>query len=331
MKLKKTILKTVSALLVCAVLFGAFLVYRDHTKIFDFNEKSSIAMGTVVTQKIYGENTKKHISAVTGFIVALENLISWRDENSAVYELNEKGVVTDSNLSDYIRECVKLSEKTKGRFDITVGGVSQLWSIGESDERVPDKKEITAEMKNVGYKNIELDRERIFLRNGSKIDLGAVGKGIACDIIRNYLEATDVKGAVVSVGGSILVYGSRDKAGSDWSVAIQHPRKENEFLGVIHLKEGFISTSGDYERFFIKDSKRYHHILDGTTGYPSDSGLISVTVVCDNGLLSDALSTACFILGKDEGMKLLEEYGASGIFVTEDEQVHTVGEIDFER
>lgn len=331
MKHKKSILKTVSAVLVCTVLLGAFLLYRDYTKLFSYNDKSSIAMGTVITQKIYGEKTASHITAVTGLVNALEKLISWRDENSAVYELNENGVVTDKNLSAYIRECISVSEKTGGRFDITVGGVSRLWSIGESDERVPDKNEIAAELKNVGYENITLNRERISLEGGCKIDLGAVGKGIACDIIRNYLESTAVKGAVVSVGGSIMVYGSRDKAGSDWSVAIQHPRKENEFLGVIRLKEGFISTSGDYERYFMKDGKRYHHILDGATGYPSDSGLISVTVVCDNGLLSDALSTACFILGKDEGIKLLEQYGASGIFVTEDEQVYTVGEIDFER
>ena len=151
------------------------------------------------------------------------------------------------------------------------------------------------------------------------------------DMLKSYLSSTDVKGAVVSVGGSILAYGSRDKAGSNWSVAIQHPRKENEFLGVIHLKEGFISTSGDYERYFIKDGVRYHHILDAKTGYPCESGLISVTVVCESGLLSDALSTACFTLGLEKGEKLVEKYGAAAIFVTDDEQIHTVGEIDFER
>lgn len=331
MKNKKNIIKFVFIVAICVALVSAFFVYRDRTAVYEYNEKNTIAMGTVVTQKIYGEKTAGHISSVTGIINALEKLISWRDSDSPVYELNEKGTVSNAQLSDIISQCIKVSDDSEGKFDITLGEISQLWSIGEENERIPEKSEISSAVENSGYKNLEAKGDKITLLSDCQVDLGAVGKGLACDMIRSYLSSTDVKGAVVSVGGSILAYGSRDKASSDWSVAIQHPRKENEFLGVIHLKEGFISTSGDYERYFIEDDVRYHHILDAETGYPAHSGLISVTVVCDNGLLSDALSTACFALGLEKGEKLIEKYGAAAIFVTEDEQVHTVGEIDFER
>ena len=108
------------------------------------------------------------------------------------------------------------------------------------------------------------------------------------------------------------------------------PANENEFLGVVSLDEGFVSTSGDYERYFEKDGKRYHHILDATTGYPAETDIISVTVVCDSGLVSDALSTACFILGEENSREILSEYNASAVFVDKDMNISTVGEIDFE-
>ncbi len=331
MQNKKTILKAVLIAAICLTLVSAFFIYRDRTTVYKYEENSTIDMGTVVTQKVYSENAHTHIQYINSYITAFENLISRRVESSAVYELNESGTVADSQLSQIISQCLEVSRDSLGAFDITLGEVSELWKIGEDGERVPSKNEIAEAIEKVGYENIKINGNSISLESECKVDLGAVGKGAACDIIKKYLESTDVKGAIVSVGGSILAYGSRDKAGTPWSVAITHPRQENTFLGVINLKEGFISTSGDYERYFEQDGVRYHHILDSKTGYPANSGLISVTVVCDNGFLSDALSTACFALGKDEGEKLIEKYGAAAVFVTENEEVYTVGEIDFER
>ena len=135
---------------------------------------------------------------------------------------------------------------------------------------------------------------------------------------------------MVSVGGSILAFGKRNKAGDKWRVAVRHPRKENAYIGVINLSEGFVSTSGDYEKYFEKDGIRYHHILNANTGYPADSGLSSVTVVCGSGLLSDALSTACFILGEEKSKALLDEYSACAVFVDKQLNVSTYGDIDFE-
>ena len=181
------------------------------------------------------------------------------------------------------------------------------------------EKEIKEALKTVGTDKVQAQGHTLTASEGTLLDFGAIGKGFACDLIHTYLQETDINGAVISVGGSIVAFGDYNKKGDKWRIAITHPRKADEYLGVISLDEGFVSTSGDYERYFEKDGKRYHHIFDAETGYPSESGLVSVTVVCDNGLLSDALSTACFVLGKDEGMKLAEKYGASAVFQEQSE------------
>lgn len=163
----------------------------------------------------------------------------------------------------------------------------------------------------------------IYIEDQCTLDLGAVGKGIACDVAQNYLkQQKEISGAVIAVGGSILLYGSKVD-GSNWNVAVQNPRgQDGEAMGVLSLSGTTnVSTSGDYEKYFMQDGKRYHHILDPSTGYPAESGLISVTVVSDSGLLSDGLSTACFVLGKEKGQKLLETYGAEGIFIDQNKKV----------
>ncbi|MEE1321253.1 MAG: FAD:protein FMN transferase [Acutalibacteraceae bacterium] len=315
---------------VCVIVLSALFVSQRNRR-FDFAEKNTIAMGTVLTQKVYSERAGQHITHITSIVNSLENVISKRIEASPVALINKGEKVKNSSLAGILEECIELSEKSGGAFDVTVGKVARLWNIGEEGERIPAESEIRKALSAVGSEGIIIKDNEIALGTSCEIDLGAVGKGLACDYVMNYLRAADdIDGAVVSVGGSNVVYGKYNKAGDMWRVAVRHPREENSFLGVITLSEGFISTSGDYEKYFEKDGKRYHHILDAETGYPADSGLISVTVVCDNGFLSDALSTACFILGEEKGKALLEKYNASGIFVSENMEISVVGEIDFE-
>ena len=155
-----------------------------------------------------------------------------------------------------------------------------------------------------------------------QLDLGAVGKGVALDEILKTLEAhPEVSGAVISVGGSILTYGSKPEGGA-WQIAVTDPLDPSESVGVLTLDGGHcVSTSGDYERYVEVDGVRYHHILDPATGYPARSGLTSVTVVCDDGLNADGLSTACFVLGKEKAEELLKKYNADGLFVDDSDHV----------
>lgn len=327
---KKKLISIILVLLVCLGSVGLFLFYKDRHDRFDYSEKSSIAMGTIVTQKVYGDFAAKEIEKNKAIIDGLDDIISWREEGSQTAKLNSGESINSGYLAEIIRQCSEISALTQGAFDITVGSISQLWNIGEENQRIPSEEEIKDALKDVGYDKIEISEDEIKLPDGMKIDLGAVGKGAACDMLKAYLDKSDMKGAIISVGGSILAWGDYNKAGDKWQIAIAHPRNEGEYLGVLSVDEGFVSTSGDYERYFEKDGKRYHHIIDATTGYPAESDIISVTVVCDSGIISDVLSTACFILGEEESMPLLEKYDASAIFVDKDLNISVVGDIDFE-
>lgn len=205
----------------------------------------------------------------------------------------------------------------------------------ESQNTANTKKNVDKDIKDNTAKNKEISEDTsqntntnesvssIYIGDKCTLDLGAVGKGIACGVVQDYLKKQkEVSGAVIAVGGSILLYGSKAD-GSDWNVAVQNPRgQDGEAMGVLSLSGTTnVSTSGDYEKYFMQDGKRYHHILDPSTGYPADSGLISVTIVSDSGLLSDGLSTACFVLGKEKGQNLLETYGAEGIFIDQNKKV----------
>ncbi len=330
MKNSKKIISFVLSVVLLIAVCTSVVFYNSLKKRYDSSEKSTVAMGTIVTQKLYGDESSKHISKVIELISALEDKISFRVNGSDVSKLNNGEVLSDSTISSIIEICNSVSEDSSGSFDVTIGKVSSLWGIGEENERIPSGEEIEALLKDVNYENIKLDGNSVSLQGNGSIDLGAVGKGAACDLVKNYLEVSGLEGAVVSVGGSILAYGNYNKAGDKWQIAIRHPRNENEFLGIISLSEGFVSTSGDYEKYFQEDGVRYHHILDANTGYPANSGLVSVTVVCDGGALSDALSTACFILGEEKSKSLLEKYNASAVFVDSELNVSVVGEIDFE-
>ena len=177
----------------------------------------------------------------------------------------------------------------------------------------------------MGYEKIQVDGNNVTLLDGCTLDLGAVGKGMGCDLIMDYLQTQpDVVGMILNLGGSsVMTYGEKPD-GSSWKVALTDPRDtEGDYLGAITLDANqFLSTSGDYEKYFIEDGIRYHHILDPKTGYPVQNGLTSVTIVCDQGYLADGLSTACFVLGMDAAKPLLEKYDAEAVFVDEDKNVY---------
>ncbi|MBR3553493.1 MAG: FAD:protein FMN transferase [Clostridia bacterium] len=303
---------------------------KKNDKTYAVDENNAFAMGTFVSMKLYSDNGTKHSDAVLQMIYTLEDTISWRKENSPVAALNRTGRCTDAVVAEIISQCAPISKATGGRFDLTVGAVSTLWDFDNGGHR-PLKKELQAALELVDYTALRTKGDTVTCADGQQLDLGAVGKGLACDLAIDYLKATDVKGAVLSVGGSIGVFGSRDETGDPWRVGIRDPFNESGQFGVITLKEGFVSTSGDYEKYFEQDGKRYFHILDATTGLPAKSGLKSVTVLCDNGMLSDALSTACFLLGEEASHPLLERYNAAAVFVDAEGNISIFGDIDFAR
>lgn len=303
--------------------------------------KTDFVMDTVLSETIYGkkdltDEIKERLS-----ILEKEKL-SWREEGSDTSRINDRcsqgDVYTmDEEFAAWVDTSLELAKASGGTFDPTIGNLTRLWDIEGENPTVPPQEEIDHVMEGIGYSKIKINEENnsISMEDGCTLDLGAVGKGIGCDVIKEYLQTeSGVDGAVISIGGSILVYGEKGD-GENWSVAIRDPEKgQDSYMGVLYLSEiSCVSTSGDYEKYFIQNGKKYHHILDPSTGYPAESDLSSVTVVCDqgektDGLLSDGLSTACFVLGKEKGMELLKQYGAGGIFIDKENQVYVTGNLE---
>lgn len=306
-------------------------------------EAADTAMGTVIRQKIYGGD-KEVLEENQRLLEEMErDLLSWRLETSEIYRINEtagspEGVVVSERLSPILSECLALSEKSEGAFDITIGGVTRLWNLdvwaaSENQDafEVPEEAAIRAALENCGSGKLHWEEEKslLYLPEKMSLDLGAVGKGIALDGLLEKLQANKkVGGAVISVGGSVLVYGEKPD-GSSFRIGIVNPFQPSEYLGTLELKGGWcVSTSGDYERYVEKDGKRYHHIINPDTGYPAESGLCSVTVLSGSGFLSDALSTACFVLGSEKGKVLAESYGAEAVFVEKDGRISMTAGMD---
>lgn len=306
------------------------------------------AMGTIVTQTLYVRQGggPSESATIMQLLTELEQQeLSWRIEGSEVARINaqsaegeeENTIPVSSSMQELLGRIWQVSADSGGALDVTLGRLSRLWNLDElavsadgdaggisagSDVpliQIPTLEQIQSALEDSGYGRVRFSQGEVLLPRGMQLDLGAVGKGIACDRISAYLHSqSQVTGAVVAVGGSVVTYGQKPD-GSPWSVAIMHPREEGSYLGILSLAgEHYVSTSGDYERYVMVDGVRYHHILDPFTGYPAHSGLCSVTIVSDNGLLADALSTACFVLGSEQGLALAESYGAEALFVEED-------------
>lgn len=296
-------------------------------------KSADAAMGTVVQLVLYdtgdGEAKMREIMAL---LQELEKeRISRRLPGSELYEVNqaagrEEGYRLSPELEANVAECLEVWERSEGAFDITLGQVAELWNIdswaaGEREEEfaLPDRDALRNALEHSGSGKLRMEGGTLFLPEDVSLDLGAVGKGISMDEILSYLEQKGtVTGAVISLGGSVLTYGEKPED-PVWKVGIRDPFNVEASIGVLSLEgQWCVSTSGDYERYAEKDGIRYHHILDPATGCPADSGVASVTILSKDGFLSDALSTACFILGPEEGIRLAESYGAEALFVRKD-------------
>jgi thiamine biosynthesis lipoprotein len=294
-------------------------------------------MGTAVDITVYGAEGEKIINDISESLDYLENQeISWRVEGSEVWKLNHYYVSGESyeisdSLASAIEETCTISDKADGLLDITIRPLADCWGIEDGEEEIPEADDIEAALSQVDYTSLHVEKNEsgssiIIDRSDMTVDLGAVGKGMACDSANQILAESSLTGAIVAVGGSVVTYGSKPD-GSNWQIGIRNPRGESgSICGILNISAGencYISTSGDYEKYFIaEDGTRYHHILNLSTGYPADTGLISATVIAEDGLKSDALSTACILLGKDRALELVNEENAEAILIDSDLNVY---------
>lgn len=329
---RKVLKRTIAVVCILLFCYFAFLTIRGNGGNVKSQVYSGIAMGTAVKKTIYAKDTtllNQVDTLIDDTLKEFENQTSVRVKDSELSKINRTYVVggitkASDNILDYLALELQIWRETEGAFSPCIYPITALWGIEDGAEKIPDDTELQKRILASDANNIELVEDGIVFNDADmSIDLGAVGKGAACDLVREQLVQTDIQGAVISIGGSILAYGDKGD-GKDWHIGIQDPRgKTGDVFGIVDTDGNMVvSTSGDYEKYFELDEKRYHHIINPITGYPADNGLISVSVVCESGILSDALSTACFVLGLEEGMKYAEEKGVGAVFVTSDKEVY---------
>lgn len=306
---------TLSALLI-AVLFVAFMPHclYDNAPVI---ERERLLMGTIVRIKApvgtdcNAKRVDEAIEKAFGEMIRVESVFSVYKADSEVSGINRLKIRETLKISsetfDLISKSIEYSRKTGGAFDITVKPLIDIWVKAKADGKMPAEDDIKDVMKRVGSDDILLDKADgtiAFKKSGMALDLGGVAKGYAADRAIKILMENGIRNAIVNSGGDMYCLGMRSKD-EIWSVGIQHPRDKNRIFLELKLKNRAVDTSGDYEKYFILDGKRYSHIINPATGYPVGDDVVSASVIADDAATADILATALCVLGR-EGLEIID-------------------------
>ena len=316
----------------CTALFAAILLLLSLcacTTQTEYYEKSSFAMGSAVTIRIYGSQTAQEMAQdALAAVSETDSLLSANMVDSDIYKLNEskKGHVVSAETFQLIRDCLSVCRTTGWVLDITIGAVSALWGFDTDSPSLPEENALHDALQSVDMAQLTFYEDRLTIQKaeGQQIDLGAFGKGIACDKALQALRS-EFSPAILSVGGTVMLYGNHPDE-KHWTIGVRDPLGSvNTYCATLALSVEesddalVISTSGNYEKTFTENGQTYHHILDINTGYPVENDLLGVTVVAKSGLVSDALSTVLFMHGlTEQSLHILESYNAQAVFLCKD-------------
>ncbi len=309
---------------------------------------SSIKLNTAVQITIYDSQDKSLLDDCLALCDKYELIFSRTDEESELYKLNHR--ISDSAVSNQttetqptpyqingttntwhisedlaalLSEGLSITKESDGAFDIAIAPLTSLWDFTAEDPKVPDDADIQNALPQCSSDGVTIDGQDITLPSDDiQFDVGAIAKGYIADRLKDFLVKKGVNSAIINLGGNVLCIGSKPD-GTPFKVGIQKPFADrNETEAIMDITGKSVVSSGIYERCFKQDEKLYHHILNPKTGYPYDNGLISVTIISDQSVDGDALSTTCFALGLDEGLKFAEKKGVQAVFITEDYELH---------
>ncbi|WP_094605979.1 FAD:protein FMN transferase [Sporomusa silvacetica DSM 10669] len=288
-------------------------------------KETQFLMDTIIEITAYGNGNEAGVKAAFAEFRRINELTNRFDESSQVSKINQAAgkekMQVDPDVITMLKLARSRSEQLNGALDVSVGALTELWSVGHKGEFVPSDSEIKALLPLVNFELIEIDDKAntvFLLKPGMRIDLGAVAKGYADRKAIDALKAHGIKSALVNAGGDVRIIGKRPD-GQPWRIGVQDPRDSEGIAAKLALADwDVLETSGDYQRFFIKDGVRYSHIIDPHTGY-QPRGVASVTIVAKAENNVDILSTAIFVLGVEKGQELLKQYpGTEAIFITTD-------------
>jgi thiamine biosynthesis lipoprotein len=269
-------------------------------------------------------------------IERIESLISSWQPTSQTSEINRNAgiqeVLVDKELFDLIERALKVSALTDGAFDISFAGVYQLYQFDRAEHELPSTEFLKEATSKIDFNKIILNREKhsVFLaEEGMKIGFGAIGKGFAANKARQAMMAvTGVKGGIVNASGDLVIWGENGSEEA-WPIQISDPKDIDKTIGTLHIRNASVVTSGDYEKYFTNNGKRYAHIIDPASGLPT-TGIKSVTVVCPDGELGDALATSVFVLGTEKGIALINKLkNTEALIITDQDEVLTSNNLDF--
>lgn len=330
MKNRKTLfLFSIGLLLVTLLGFAA--VYKQKQQTDEPISATAFKLNTVVTVNIYDSKDKKLLDDVMKLCDQYEKLFSRTLNSSEIFQLNNQTLKQEDGAFVLSPETAQLVSKglyygklSNGAFDITIAPVSSLWDFTSEEKQVPSDENIQTSLPFVNYENVSIDGNKLtFEKEGMGLDLGAIAKGYIADKMKEFLVSKGIKSATINLGGNVLCIGKKTDS-SPFRIGIQKPFADrSETIAVLDIEDKSVVSSGIYERYFEKDGTFYHHILNPTTGYPYNNHLVSVTIISDQSVDGDGLSTSCFALGLEKGLELINSIpNVHAIFITDDYQLH---------
>lgn len=325
--MRKKILSVLGILVFAGLIYGVYRnssVEETDTSI----SKTGFYFDTVIKITLYNSDDADYLDGCFALADKYENLLSATIESSDVSKINAANgspVTVSPETAELIREGIDYGTLSSGQFDITIGKLSSLWDFSENPGIVPDADAIASAVSTINYQNITVSRNTVTLNDpDAAIDLGGIAKGFIADKMKAYLNENGITSGIINLGGNVLIIGPKED-GSDYRIGIQKPFSDTgTALATVSIPDGTVVSSGVYERYFKKDGVLYHHLLNPKTGYPYENDLTGVTIICSRSVDGDGLSTTCFSLGLEDGMKLIESLpDTEAIFITSDGELHT--------
>lgn len=292
--------------------------------------KKFYSFGTIIQIEAYGKNAEKAIDEAAEKLQHIDDEMSVFKESSDVSNINRNAGIqfqqVDEETYYVIKKAAEYGEISNGAFDVTIRPLVKLWGIGSDNARIPDKKDINVTKRLIDYKDILFDEKNCSIklsRINQELDLGGIAKGFAADNIKSILRKNGIKKGIIDLGGNIYALGGK-RFGKGWDIGIQDPfETRGKYLGFINVSNKSIVTSGNYERYSLINGQYFQHIIDPKTGYPSDSNIVSATIISDLSIDGDGLSTGVYIIGIDKALKLIESIkNVEAIFITKSKEIY---------
>ena len=295
--------------------------------------KQIFSMDTYMELTAYGDNAEVGLTDVIHTINSYALQLDPEVESSAVYALNHaegSPVTLDPVIADMLAAAKQVYAQTDGALDLTVYPIVKAWGFIDSEHTVPTAEELE-QLKTVPcFDDVDIDIHTVTMPAGTQLSFGAIAKGAMAERSKQILTDYGIEHAFLSLGGNVQTVGTKPD-GSLWRIGVQDPKNLSGHLGIVSVGEMAVVTSGSYQRYFEQDGKLYHHIIDPKTAAPAESGLTSVTILCESGTMADALSTSMFILGEEAAIDYRSTYGGFDmILVTADDRVVVCGDVEFE-